>query len=321
MAAVIPPGGTHQVTDDATSAGISIDIKEGSWLQKGITTLYQDAAVRRGIIDGKHTLNWLGDSSVLHDQLQRAILVILSQPGLIIHGLGPTGELGHPFAVPFIPLERIRVWRWGPHAYFELHYRHTATTLLPVPAATTATWEAVFDHSISYRRAILSLGGFLQFNYFKGLPFGDLDLPSDTAGIFDEGNRPKGTVYKRAAQRLTIRTILNIHPHESNPQVMLGDPNKINLANFGVFGDFQLPFLLSPFTIRFDGALVNWIGESRWAVTYQFTFVPAGHWRMKVVYGTGDPDGGGNQQPHWFTVFERAHDGGFWDGTSFPVAI
>ena len=321
MASVIPPGGSGGVSDDALFGGISVDIKEGSWLQKGITTLYQDSAVRRGIIDGKHAANWLGDSSGLHDQLQRAILVILEQPGMIIHGIGPAGEFGHPFAVPFIPLDRIKVWRWGPHAYFELHYRHTATSLLPVPAATTATWEAVFDHSISFRRVTRNSQGFLQPNFFKGLPFGDLDLPSDTLGIFDEGNRPRGTVYKRAAQRITIRTILTDNPLSLANFQLLSDPNKINGSSFGDFGDFGLGLALAPYTVRFDGSLVNWIGESRWAVTYQFTFVPAGHWRMKVIFGVGDPSDPQNNTPHWFTIFEQAHDVGFWNNITFPVAL
>ena len=114
--------------------GIQVDIHDGSYLQHGVSTIYRDSAVRRGIIDGKHAFDWLGEqdgtsdpAQPSHIQLRKAIIAALT-PGL--HPVGLAADIIHPSADPPLTLVSVQVCNWGPHAYFDLPYRTVDPTML-----------------------------------------------------------------------------------------------------------------------------------------------------------------------------------------------
>lgn len=282
--------------------GIQVDVHDGSYLQHGISTVYRDAAVRRGIIDGKHIIDWLGelDDSLnpaypTHDQLRRAVIAALTSS---IHATGPSGECIHPTADPFLPLSHVRVWKWGPHAYFELHYRNLPTTLLQYPAATTISYESTYEHGVTFRRVVenIAMGG-IDYRWLHGLPNGPLNFPNDDLGKFDPTNRPRPRVWKKAAMRLRVITILDQHPFTANP--LSAQFNTINGLSWNMIGTFLMPFTYDRGMARYDGLIARWIGvPTRYKVAYQFTIADGGHFGQALIFGDPLLQGG---TPEWYT--------------------
>jgi len=292
--------------------GIWSDLHQGSFLQSGELSVYRDMAVRRGFIDGKNTLDWIGEADVTslnvhtdHTQLIRAIITA-RLPHL--HGIHAfTGELIHPSADPPLPLASIRVWKWGPHAFFELKYRYTRETNLPVAAAIGMTWATSYDHAKSFKLYRLGITG--EARFLQGLPDGDINFPDQAAGASDPGNRPIGNVYKRVTNKLVVKTILDEHPYITN-EFIPSAANTINDTVFDKFGNVETGFNLLPTTVRFDGATVNTIGLSKFAVTYNFTYISFGHLHQEPYWN------GSN----WVVVNTISHQRLPWADNFFPVA-
>ncbi len=291
--------------------GIRVDLHEGTYLQRGVTSIFRDTAVRRGFIDGKNVFDWIGeaDGSNKNVHSSHAQLALAIEAALLhsLHGTGVTGELTHPSAPNSLPLSSIKVWKWGPNAYFELRYRRTRETNVPEPAAHTATWRTAYDHAIAYRTAFTG-GGFAV--YLDGLPNGDLDFPNVDAGETDEANRPVGSVHKRTTQKFTIRTVLNQNPHGMTGSGSLVNAGHINQADLVGFGDYELVIGMLPNTVRFDGAIVSWLSTDRFAVQYDFTFIATGHFHQEPFW-----DG-----TKWSVRNVISHTSTIWDQVdTFPV--
>ena len=295
------------------SSGLRVDLHDGSYMQSagsgpgGIfgmgSAVYRDVAVRRGFIDSQHLV---GDT-INHTQLLHAIIAAKSE---VLHKFHiETGEYIHPFFEPPLPLASVRVWKWGPHAYFELKYRYTRETNLPVAAAIGMTWATSYDHAKSYRLYRVSSTGLAVF--FQGLPNGDINFPDQSAGSSDPNNRPIGTVYKRVTNKLVVKSILDQHPYTTN-EFIPGAANTINDTVFDKFGDVETGFNLQPTTVRFDGSTVNTIGPSRFAVTYNFTYIGFGHLHQEPYWNGSD----------WVVVNTISHRRLSWTDNPnfFPVA-
>ncbi len=303
--------------------GLFLDIHDGSYLQKGVSTVYRDRAVRRGFIDGKKLFDWLGekDGSTItpnvhtdHSQLRRAVETAL-QP--FLHGTGPGGETIHPTAVPPLPLAFVRAWKWGPHAYFELHYANTPATLLQEAAAVTATYHGTYDHSLSFHR--VQRGPLTTPNptFLHGIPHGDIDVPDDLLGPTVKENRPRGRVWKKAAMRMYIHTILNQHPFVLQP--LSAQWNVINLTAWDVIGTSTLPFTFQSGFVRYDGPNVKWLAKDRIKVSYQFTIVEGGFFGQVARFGVDPTPGGVN--PGWYTDPDEPRHRFVEFAGLFPVAV
>ena len=303
--------------------GVFSDLHQGSFLQSGELSVYRDTAVRRGFIDGKNVdFDWVGeaDGSTAvpnvhddHSQLRRAIDAIRSLTHLhAIHG--GTQEVIHPTYIPSLPLAAIRVWKWGPHVYFELKYRYTRETNLPVPAALGAAWTTGYDHVKAYKLYSTSGGA---SSFVDGLPNGAINFPDPAAGASDPANRPIGTVHKRNTLKFVVKTILDAHPYITNGALPLST-GKINQENFSTFGGFNMGFGdgsgFLPFTTRFDGANINSIGVDKWAVTYSFTYIRGRHQQQEPRW-----DGSS-----WSVLTLNSHESVNWvsgfGNQFFPVA-
>ncbi len=293
------------------SSGLRVDLHNGSYMQSagsgpgGIlgmgSAVYRDVAVRRGFIDSQH----LGGDTINHTQL---LFAIIAAKNPVLHKFHTgTGEYIHPFFDPALPLASVRVWKWGPHAYFELKYRLTRETNLPVPAAIGMTWATSYDHAKSFRLYREGVGGFAQFE--EGLPAGDINFPDQAAGSSDPDNRPIGNVYKRVTNKLVVKTILDEHPYITN-EFIPSAANTINDTVFDKFGNVETGFNLLPTTVRFDGATVNTIGLSKFAVTYNFTYISFGHLHQEPYWN------GSN----WVVVNTISHQRLPWADNFFPVA-
>lgn len=310
------------------NSGLQVDIHDGSYLQFGQTTIYQDGAVRRGFIDGKLVPpDWLGlaitgkDPPPVtedHSQLRRAIIAALN---VSLHH-SANGEIVHPTAVPELPLVRVKVWRWGDHAYFELYYKNTPTSLIQFPAATTVSYQSTYEHSLTFHR-VRSTAGAFQDIFLDGLPHGDIDVPNDELGIFDAGNRPRGRVWKKAALRLYVSTILDQHPFIIN--ALSSAFNRINASTWDSINGVPFGFAFGARQVRYDGLVAKWIGPpTRHKVAYQFTSVEGGFTGQVAIYG---PEPGGNQTPHWYTRPDEPRHaqlefgGGKGVESAFPVAL
>ncbi len=294
--------------------GLYVDIHDGSHLTLSQSTIYKDSAVRRGFIDGeKSPIDWLGEQGATvhttHEQLRKAIIAALQS---ILHATGVTGDIVHPSADPEIPLDRVKVWKWGPHAYFELHYRHSRSSVLPVPAAHTVSWRKSFDHAISYRLS-RGAGGFVS--YLNGLPNGFINFPNPQLGASDPDNKPIGTVHKRSTQQFFIRTVLNQHPHAIEGSGSLSEQGHINSLAFPTLKGEAMPVVPEAKTTRYDGAIVDWVGIERYVVLYSFTFIRTGHYHQEAVYDYEGIPG------VWSVLPIVSHQSAEWDDATFPVAL
>ena len=296
--------------DQQSALGIFVDIYDGSYLQKGISTIFRDRAVRRGFIDGKKSLDWLGEKDGSdfgvhddHSQLRRAIETAL-QP--FLHATGVGGETVHPTAVPPLPLVSVKAWKWGPHAYFELHYANTSATLLQESAATTASYQATFDHSITFHRVHV---GLTTPKFRHGLPHGDINVPDDILGPTVKENRPRSRVWKKAAMRMYIHTILNAHPFVLEPSS--AEWNVINDGPWDIIGTDTLPFCFPKGFARYDGPTVKWLSKDRYKVDYQFTIVEGGFFGQVARFGSGGWYTDADEPRHKLVAFD----------TRFPVAV
>ena len=295
--------------------GLFVDIHDGSQLTLGQSTLYKDSAVRRGFIDGKKfPLDWLGELGTAvhstHAQLRKAIIAALTP---LLHVMSQnTGQYIHPSAEPELPLDRIKVWKWGPNAYFELHYRNSRSSILPVPAALSATWHTAYEHARVYR-TLLNSEGVAQFA--DGLPNGLIDFPDPVAGASEPNNRPIGTVYRRPVTKFYIKSILNQNPHAMEGSGSTSQVGNVSSDNMPAFKGTLMDPNPNDRTVRYDGAVVNWIGIDRWSVVYTFTHIGSGHFHQVPFFN--HPAG-----PTGWSVRNIISNlvSTLWDDNTFPVA-
>ena len=296
---------------NALTTGIYVDIKDGSFLSEGQVGTLDSSAVRRGFIKGAGKFNVnLFDSLQDHKQLQRAVLKAL----ISTHIMNGAGEPIHPFANVEIPLVRVKVWRWGPHAYFELVYKFTKYTNLSQPAATTVSYRRTYEHAVAYR--VTSVNGVPVNSWQDGLPFGDIDFPNASAGPSDPNNIPRATVKKKAALQMVVHSVVSgEHPLTHAGSIPFSAANHMNTINANDFthvgneSGFPLPFSIIAGRGRYDGAVVNWVGVDRWAVDYYFTIAAGGHFTQVARY-----DGS------WNVFNEYTAPRVTWAAGDFPVA-
>lgn len=254
--------GEGQPPDIGDTAGIKIDVHDGTFQQLGVNNLFRSLAVRRGMV---HADLLEGDESDISTTITFAL------------GDTPT----HPFDTG-LPRAQIRAWKFGGHGYFDITYQHLRSSLPPQDAAVIAEFHSAYDHVEVFRRpsfATAAPGGGVTLTptpHVDGLPNGDINFARDDFGFTDPDNEPIGWYYKRPTLKILVPTVLTDSPYNQLAPAIAGLVGKVNSDTI-TFNGVALPGAFDPGSVRFDAAHVSWeqggggLGQDIYRVLYEFT--------------------------------------------------
>lgn len=242
----------------------------GSTQTQSFTEFFKTRAVRRGLAK-----NLTND----RNKNRQAILIAVDEAGPFHHNIVD------------LPLSTITAQSFGKDkARLRINYRHSLTDISfpTVPAFILGEMQTV-QVSIPLYNSWTDLAGVRSVDSVSGLPANSNPLLGILAS--DSGAALRSQQYTRSAWRIWIPTVLNSNP---GPSVFsLTNTVNNNCVSFG-------SFIISPFSVRFDGIKVKPFVRSTQAfqipshfrisfrVEYIFTIIPFGFYHQ-VPYAPGQP--------------------------------